>query len=680
MMVCMAGWKPTPAQVPFLASPAFEACFGGAAGGGNTEVLVVDPLRFVKHPRFRGIIFVATRDERDRTLLERTTRFYYPMGAAFRDRVWAFPSGATIELSLMDRSTDLSRFTAEFHYVAFDGLERFSESQYRFAMACLHDRGDIKPRIRCSAQPVGSGREWVRDRFQPWLTGDLESAACVHFEGRTRTMVRATHLDNPYLDPQYLERTKLFDPKNHQQRLTGDWSARTEAEVDPVPDTVLMFVPWANPGWIAPTHLGSLASAIEQAVRGEPVERFWTIPPRHAKSETIMNGLAWALRRNPKLRILYATHTATFAYKQSKRIKRLAVQAGVVIARGSNRIDEWETVEGGGVVARGVGGEVTGRGFDIIVIDDPFKSRSLAAVPTYRQRVWEWITDDIFTRGSPDASYFVVHTRWMPDDPIGRLIKEGWDGVVLRAIAEDEDDPLGRALGEPLAPDLGWTLEKLAKRRAKVLEHGWASLFQCRPRPRGGAVFHAPTFYRELPTTRIKRAYGVDLAYTAKTTADRSVLVEMIRHDPNPRGPKDKPEPEYYITRVIVEQVEAPAFAQRMRTAQALRPGPILFLCAGVEKGAAQFIAKAVPRFKIQTVSADKYVRAQDFAAAWNAGRVMVPDPEAIEAPWLEDFLDVLENFTGVSDTRDDEVDAAVAAFKQLEKRRGGARDLAGYR
>src|SRR5690606_38817624 len=129
----------------------------------------------------------------------------------------------------------------------------------------------------------------------------------------------------------------------------------------------------------------------------------------------ILNGLAWGLRMRPDTPILYATHTATFAYKQSKRAKRLFRFARGELEHGSNRSDEWGTTSGGGLVARGVGGEITGRGFRIIVIDDPFTSRALAEVPTYRQRVWEWLRDDVFTRGTPDASYLVVHTRWMPD-------------------------------------------------------------------------------------------------------------------------------------------------------------------------------------------------------------------------------------------------------------------------
>lgn len=434
---------------------------------------------------------------------------------------------------------------------------------------------------------------------------------------------------------------------------------------DAVPRTILEFVPWASPGWLEPRWLTPFIADVERAFATGDVETYCTVPPRHAKSESILHGIAWGLAHFPETPVLYATHTADFARKQSRHTRKLARIAGVQLEGGSNRADEWETTAGGGLVARGVGGEITGRGFKIIVVDDPFKNRALAEVPTYRERVWEWLHDDVFTRGTPDAAFLVIHTRWTPDDPIGRLKKEGWRGTELRAIAED-DDPLGRKSGEALAPALGWTVEKLEKRQKLVGEYGWASLFQGRPRPRGGKVFNPPTFYREAPK-HFTRGYGVDLAYTKRTQADRSVCVEMLSDG----------EGRYYIPSVLVAQEKAPAFAKRLKIRQAIARAPMLFLCGGVERGAGDFIAEDVPLFEMQVVQTDKFVRALDFAADWNAGRVLVPDPQVFDVDWLPEFLDVLESFTGVSDKRDDEVDAAVAAHKVLA--RPGVGPLSAY-
>lgn len=665
----MGAWEPTARQEAYLRSGAREALLAGGSGCGATEAIVVHPMRWTVHPDFRGILFVQ-RNQIGATV-DRTHRFYGAIGGTITRGIWTFPSSSTIEIA--DQCTDPDRITGSYQWMGFDGAEHVEDSAlFLRLITWLRSTATALPeRLRLTATPDGPGRHWLLSRYASWLTGGIADGARV--DGRTA--YRSTIEDNPHADAGHDDRMRLLGDVSYARLRHGDWEIDPEVSQDTVPDNVLDFMTWSNPGWVRPNHLHQMATDIEAAFRGGDIERYYTIPPRHGKSELVMNGLAWGLRNFPETPILYATHTARFANKQSKRIKRLARNAGVTIEHGSDRIDEWETPEGGGLIARGVGGEVVGRGFKIIVIDDPFKSRQLSEVPTYRERVFQWIRDDVFTRGTPDASVFVVHTRYTPDDPIGRLIKEGWQGTVLRALAED-DDPLGRAPGEPLAPELGWTLEKLAHRRKNVNEYGWASLFQCRPQPRGGQVFDPPQFYTDLPKT-LKRAYGVDLAYTAKSRADRSVMVEMLRHDPNPVGAHDSPDPIYYIPYAIVAQVESPEFARMLKARQVMKPAQMLFLCSGVEKGAAQFMAREVPRFIMQVVQFDKFVRAQDMSAAWNNGRVLLPDPSVYSVPWLSDFLDVFDGFTGKNDTHDDEVDAAVAAFQLLHSPDTGP--LSGY-
>ena len=461
---------------------------------------------------------------------------------------------------------------------------------------------------------------------------------------------------------------KALAMRRFGQRLREEKAARRATQVV-IPEHILDFIPWANPGWQRPEHLSGVAKQLERAFT-EELDTFATMPPRHGKSELLLHSIGWGLRKYPETPILYATHTATFAAKQSKRAKKLARAAGVSIERGSDRADEWYTEAGGGLVARGVGGEVTGRGFKVIIIDDPFKSREQAESKVYRDKIYDWLTDDVLTRGTPDAATIVVHTRWHPDDVIGRLLADGWDGTVLRAIAEEGDDD-GRQPGEALWPGF-WPVGVLEKRRRKVGEYGWASLYQGRPRPRGGKVFGPPTFFSELPE-RYRRGYGVDLAYTAKSVADHSVCVEMLRVE------RKNDEPLFYIVHVLAKQEEAPTFAARLKGRQAGRPGPMLFLAHGSEKGGATFVEKNVPRFKTEAAVGDKFVRAQDYAAAWNDGRVLLPDPAIFEEPghpihavtdgqWISSFLDVHDGFTGVNDKRDDEVDAGASAFELLNR------------
>lgn len=412
--------------------------------------------------------------------------------------------------------------------------------------------------------------------------------------------------------------------------------------------SLLDFVPRLTPEFQRPEHLAPLAAIVETALT-EPVREAFTVPPRHGKSELLLHAVPFALQRDPTFSILYATHTATFAAKQSRRARRLCKVAGVEPEQGANRADEWQLPQGGGLVARGNGGEVTGRGFGLILVDDPLKGRDVAESATQREAIWEWLRADIFSRATPGGSIIVVHTRWHPDDPIGKLEGEGWPVTCLRAIAEPGD--ADREEGTALWPGGGWTVDVLTDRRREVGEYNWASLYQGRPRPRGGTVFGEPHYYDAAPGHGYRIGHGCDLAYTAKTSADYSVVVTVLAVGDL-----------LYVVDVQRKQVDAPAFALTLRAAQAQYPGPMLWHCSGTEKGAAQFIQRQIQQFRVKQTTADKFVRAQAVAAAWNCGKVLLPR----KAPWLDVFVAELCGFTGVGDVHDDQVDALASAHAVL--------------
>jgi hypothetical protein len=111
--------------------------------------------------------------------------------------------------------------------------------------------------------------------------------------------------------------------------------------------------------------------------------------------------------------------------------------------RSKNSEAEWETAEGGGVRAVGVGGGVTGYGAHLVIIDDPVKSRAEAESETMREKVWNWFNDDIYTRLEPDGKIILIQTRWHEDDLAGRLLREAaeeggeqWEVISLPALAE----------------------------------------------------------------------------------------------------------------------------------------------------------------------------------------------------------------------------------------------------
>lgn len=461
---------------------------------------------------------------------------------------------------------------------------------------------------------------------------------------------------------QLIHRVQRLKKLRHQLDLAGRQNPYTELRAKPLGK----FIPAISPDYGEPKHLELLLTALALLFGGSR-RVCVSVPPRHGKSETLLHFIAWLLLREPKAKILYVTHTASFARKQSKTARRLARAAGVRLSDESNRADEWETESGGGLIARGLDGEITGRGFDIIIVDDPVKSRRVAESALLRSSMFEWFTNDVFTRLTPNGSVLVVHTRWHVDDLIGRLVKDkGYERINLRAIAvandNGEPDNDTRAEGEALWPEGGWTAEVLRERREAVGEYAWWSLYQGEPRPRGGSVFGDAVYYDELPRTGYTVAFGIDLAYTAKGQGrgDYSVIVELWRSGDT-----------YYVVDVVRKQVQAPEFGLTLKTKKSQRPGARMrWDYAGTEKGSAQFFARVGIHLDLHPAKGDPFVRAQEVAAAWNAGKVQVPNVEdfASAEHWLDAFVEELQDFTGLNDKHDDQVVALASGFESLRR------------
>lgn len=396
---------------------------------------------------------------------------------------------------------------------------------------------------------------------------------------------------------------------------------------------------------LAPRHLAPLVALLERA-RHEPVRAVVSAPPQHGKSETIMHALAWHLAQDPTRTHAYVTYAGNFATDQSRRVRSITDTAGVEMSEQA-ALRRWRTARGGGLIAEGVSGQLTGKSVDgIFVIDDPYKDRVEAESALKRERVWQFFTDVAKTRLNPAASVIVVHTRWHEDDLAGRLAKQGWERVNLQAVSPE---------GAPLWPER-YTAPWLEEQRKALGEYSWASLYMGEPRPRGGAVFRDVRLYD--PQTAVVRSHvwrvaiGVDLAYTARAKADYSTAVVLAADGQGV----------CYVLDVIRAQVEAPAFAQQLAALKQRYAAPILWYAAGTEQGVAQFIRNQGVTIDVQAPRGDKYVRSMPVAAAWNASRISVPSNTA----WSNAFVEEILAFTGVGDLHDDQVDALAAAYDQL--------------
>lgn len=423
-----------------------------------------------------------------------------------------------------------------------------------------------------------------------------------------------------------------------KQRLRDD---RSTKEVPSLYD----FVEKVSPRFSAPRHLAALVDALERAAHEESRTNV-NVPPQHGKTETIAHWLARYLLSHPDRVCAYVSYQTDRSKSISNKIRRYAQIAGVQIDPKRNRLEEWLTTSGGGLLATGIGGPLTGYGVSgILVIDDPIKNAEEAHSPVMREKAYEWYQSVALTRVHPGASVVVNMTRWHPDDLSGRVIKEGYESIVIPAI-----DDKGDALWEEHRP-----LQWLNAQRKSIGEYAWSSLYMQRPRPRSGTLFDPPSYcsMSDIPTRGTRASVGVDLAYSEKTYADYSVALTLIKRDSV-----------CYVVDVQRKQVKAPKFAATLRMAASRYPGaPMTWHASGVEKGAADFlIAEGVP-LKVEPPNGDKFIRAQPVSAAWNRGEILVPR----DAPWAQALVDEVTAFTGVGDKNDDQVDALASAYSKLQ-------------
>lgn len=380
------------------------------------------------------------------------------------------------------------------------------------------------------------------------------------------------------------------------------------------------------------------------------------IPPRHGKSEMVtVRYPVWRMERDPALRVIIGAYNQILANKFSRKARRIA-ESRFPLAPDRQAVEDWETPRGGGLRAIGVGAGITGQGGHLVIIDDPVKSREEAESDAYRERVWDWYRDDLYTRLEPNAQMILIQTRWHEDDLAGRILNSedgpSWTVVTLPAFAE-ENDPLGRPPGQALCP-ARYDEHALDRIRRVLGAQSFYALFQQKPQPPRGTVFQRDWFIRRNPIERQTASLVVqawDTAFKEGQDNDRSACVTLAVH---PSG--------VFVLDAWRETIAYPELIRRMQQkAMQWRPDMILIEDKGSGTSAAQTlkVQTSLPIVAVPTQGRTKIERANQVTAMCEAGRVIVP-----ETPWADDLLDELVRFpTGA---HDDQVDAFVYALHRV--------------
>lgn len=277
------------------------------------------------------------------------------------------------------------------------------------------------------------------------------------------------------------------------------------------------------PSYQPARHTVALCEALEALEAREIRRLIVTMPPRHGKTLHASQALpAWYLGRRPSESVILASYAAELAESNSRRARGFVTDPrfpfATNVAADSSAVNRWATSAGGGLIAAGVGGGITGFGAHLLIVDDPVKGREEADSAAIRESTWRWWSEVALTRLQPGAVVLIAATRWHQDDLVGRVLNSSgadeWKLLSLPALADD-DDALGRYEGEALWP--GWFDEEhLNRLRSEIGERAFSALYQGSPTSERGGVFRREWLagrYAEPPRGPFRIVQAVDSAF-----------------------------------------------------------------------------------------------------------------------------------------------------------------------
>ncbi len=428
-------------------------------------------------------------------------------------------------------------------------------------------------------------------------------------------------------------------------------------------DDLIAFSQLTLPGYRANWHHRLLANELQDVVAGKQKRLTVSMPPRHGKTELASIRFApWYMGHNPTHKVAQATYSAEYAEENSKYSRDIVASHefydtfGFGLARDSKTVSKWKNDRGGRYYAVGVGGPLTGRGANLLIIDDPHKNRAEAESSVMRKNVLDWFKSTAYTRLEDGGAIVVIATRWHEGDLIGSLhtSDEKWNHVSLPAIAEQDEE--FRKEGEPLWISK-YDLPALINIQKAIGSREWTSLYQQRPSAAEGEIFKREywRFYRELPVFE-KIVHSWDTAFKKGSDNDYSVgTVWGVAANG------------YYLLYRFKDRVEFPELKRAVIMLNNQIPANEIII---EDKASGQSLIQELMRdtrlaiipFKTDI---DKIARANASTPPIECGRVFLPE----NAEWLLDYIDTMASFPKA--IHDDDVDSTTQAILHMQKQSG---------
>jgi len=477
--------------------------------------------------------------------------------------------------------------------------------------------------------------------------------------------------------PESAKRSLLVDLERYEKAMDRESYARD----------FLKFVMKMWPGFIGGRHHKIMARAFEKVARGECKRLIINMPPRHTKSEFASYLLpAWFLGKFPEKKVIQTSHTAELAVNFGRKVRNLVDEEGyreifpeTTLQSDSKAAGRWNTSRGGDYFAIGVGGAVTGKGADLLIIDDPHSEQEATMAetnPEIYDKTYEWYTSGPRQRLQPGGAIVIVMTRWSKRDLTAQVLKaaaqrdgEEWEVIDFPAIMPS---------GNPLWPEF-WPLEELEVLRNELPHGKWMAQYMQEPTSEASAIVKREwwrVWERDNPPPCDFILMSWDTAFEKHNRADYSACtiwgVFYTENDGGDEGfyvadrDRGRPDANIILLDAFRDRMEFPELKRVVVKAyEEWNPDGVI-----IEKKASgapliyELRAMGIPvQDFTPTKGNDKIVRLNTVSDIFASGKVWAP-----ETRWAEEVIEEVASFpAGEHDDYVDSVSMALARF-----RRGG--------
>ena len=460
------------------------------------------------------------------------------------------------------------------------------------------------------------------------------------------------------------EKRKVFSQLEQYERIAEQEKAKTN---------FMEFVHKVWPSFISGRHHAKMARAFERVARGELKRLIINMPPRHTKSEFASYLLpAWFLGNYPGKKVIQTSHTAELAVGFGRKVRNLvdqesykAVFSGVELQADSKAAGRWATNAGGDYFAIGVGGAVTGKGADLLIIDDPHSEQEAALAeinPDIYDKTYEWYTSGPRQRLQPGGAIVVVMTRWSKRDLTGQVLKSAaqrggdeWEVIEFPALLPS---------GNPLWPEF-WSLKELAALKEELPNSKWQAQYQQNPTSEVSAIVKREwwqVWEKEDPPSCEFTLMAWDTAFEKSQRADYSALTTWgVFYHPDDTGISQA---NIILLNAFRERMEFPRLKQEaIDQYKEWEPDSVI-----IEKKASgapliyEMRAMGIPVQEFTPSKGnDKISRLNAVSDLFASGRVWAPNTQ-----WAEEVIDEVASFP--SGEHDDYVDSVSLALMRFRK------------